>query len=74
MEDGRHRYEGWYHFAGRLEETGDFPVVEYGSGFSAHLRRSSSPGLPIWDGVNEVVQLDFVGEGVAWLLSEPEPR
>src|SRR5689334_12462169 len=35
LAPGRHDYAGWYHFIGTLDETGDFPPVRLGDGFTA---------------------------------------
>ncbi|HSV03330.1 MAG TPA: hypothetical protein VLI41_09000 [Phenylobacterium sp.] len=71
LEAGFHLYGGWYHFIGRLEETGDFPPVEFGPDFSAHLARANAPRLATLKDA-EVVQLEFESRSVPWLLDEPE--
>ena len=73
LAPGRHDYGGWYHFIGTLDETGDFPPVDYGAGFAAWMCRSSALRLPSLRGVN-VVQLEFHSDAVPWLLDEPEPQ
>jgi hypothetical protein len=72
LSPGMHFYAGWYHFVGTLEETGDFPTVDFGGGFSAWLRHASAPRLSSLEGVR-VVQLEFTANAVPWLLDEPEP-
>jgi hypothetical protein len=72
LSPGKHLYGGWYHFVGTLEETGDFPTVDFGSDFSAWMRRASAPRLPSLKEV-PVVQLEFSAKAVPWLLEEPEP-
>jgi hypothetical protein len=73
LAPGRHDYGGWYHFVGTLDETGDFPPVDFGNGFTAWMCRSSAFRLPSLRAVN-VVQLEFRSDAVPWLLDEPEPR
>jgi hypothetical protein len=72
LSPGKHFYAGWYHFVGTLEETGDFPTVDFGGGFSAWMRHASAPRSPSLEGV-PVVQLEFAAEAVPWHLDEPEP-
>jgi hypothetical protein len=38
LAPGRHDYGGWYHFIGSLDETGDFPPIGLGDGFTAWPR------------------------------------
>jgi hypothetical protein len=38
LAPGRHDYGGWYHFVGTLDQTGDFPPVDLGDGFSVWMR------------------------------------
>ena len=68
----RYYYGGWYHFAGTLEVTGDFPRVELGEQFHAWMCRAISRFGPDF-GDASVVQLDFEARDVPWLLDEPEP-
>lgn len=72
LAPGRHDYGGWYHFIGALEQTGDFPPVDLGGGFTAWMCRASAPRLASLEGV-PVVQLEFHTDAVPWLLDEPEP-
>jgi hypothetical protein len=72
LAPGRHVHGGWYHFIGTLDETGDFPVVGFGAGFSVWMCLASAPRLPSLKGL-PVVQLEFYCEFVPWLLNEPEP-
>jgi hypothetical protein len=72
LSPGRHDYGGWYHFIGTLDETGDFPVVQLGDGFTAWMCRASAPRLARLEKV-PTVQLEFHAERVPWLLNEPEP-
>jgi hypothetical protein len=69
---GRHFYGGWYHFIGRLEETGDFAPVAFGEDFSAYLLRASAPRLSTLKKA-EVVELGFNSQAVPWRLDEPDP-
>jgi hypothetical protein len=69
---GRHDYGGWYHFVGSLEETDDFPPVDFGNGFIAWMCRASAPRLGPFGGL-AVVQLEFHCDAVPWLLDEAEP-
>lgn len=71
LAPGRHYYGGWYHFIGTLDETGDFPVVDLGDGFTAWMCRAYAPRLPSLKGV-PAVQVEFLAEAVPWLLDEPE--
>jgi hypothetical protein len=68
---GRHDYGGWYHFIGTLDETGDWPAVKFGPGFSVSMCPASGPRLPSLEG-EQVVQLEFHAEAVPWLLDGPE--
>jgi hypothetical protein len=72
IEDGVHVYGGWFHFVGRLEETGGSSLLKFGPYFSAHLTHSSAPRLSIFKDA-AVVQLDFESTAVPWLLTEPDP-
>jgi hypothetical protein len=70
---GYRYYGGWYHFAGTLEVTGDFPRIELGEGFLVWMcRQGSLFGPNIHDA--SVIQLEFEARSVPWLLDEPEPR
>ena len=71
LAPGRHDYGGWYHFVGSLDQTGDFPPVDFGGGFTAWLCRASAPRLPSLKGT-PVVQVEFRAQAVPWLLDEPE--
>jgi hypothetical protein len=71
LAPGRHCYGGWYHFVGTLDQTGDFPAVEMGDGFSVWMCHASAPRLTSLKGM-QVVQVEFHAEGVQWLLDEPE--
>ena len=73
LASGFHDYGGWYHFIGTLEETGDFPPVDFGGSFCAWMCRASAPRLASLKSAN-AVQLEFHSEAVPWLLDEPEPR
>jgi hypothetical protein len=64
---------GWFHFVGTLNETGDFPPVDYGGGFTAWMCRAGAPRLPSLENL-PAVQLEFRAELVPWLLDEPEPN
>jgi hypothetical protein len=64
---------GWFHFVGTLEETGDFPPVDFGHSFTAWMCRAAAPRL-ISLGDLPAVQLEFRAELVPWLLAEPEPK
>jgi hypothetical protein len=69
---GRHCYGGWFHFVGTLDETGDFPPVDLGSGFTVWMCRASAPRLSSLEGT-PVVQLEFYTQAVPWLSPDPEP-
>ncbi len=71
LAPGRHNYGGWYHFVGTLDQTGDFPVVEFGIGFMAWMCRATAPRLSSLKGL-PVVELEFICETVPWLLEEAE--
>jgi hypothetical protein len=71
LAPGRHDYGGWYHFVGSLDQTGDFPPVDLGDGFSVWMCHASAPRLPSLEGM-QVVQVKFHAEAVPWLLDEPE--
>jgi hypothetical protein len=71
LAPGHHGYTGWYHFIGTLDETGEFPPVDLGGGFTVWMRHPSAPRLPSMKGV-PAVQVDFHAEAVPWLLDEPE--
>jgi hypothetical protein len=73
LAPGRHDYGGWYHFIGSLDETGDFPPVDFGGGFTAWMSRAGGPRLASLKGAN-TVQLEFHSDAVPWLLDEPEPK
>ena len=73
LAPGRHDYGGWYHFIGSLDQTGDFPPVDLGGGFTAYMCRASAPRLPSLDAM-PVVQVEFHAEAVPWLLDEPESK
>jgi putative endonuclease len=68
---GRHNYDGWYRFIGSLDETGDFPPIGLGDGFTMRMCHASAPRLPSLEGA-PVVQIEFDSETVPWLLDEPE--
>jgi hypothetical protein len=68
---GRHYYGGWYHFVGNLDETGDFPPIHFGTGFTTWMSQAAAPRLPSLKGL-PVVELAFSCETVPWLLDEPE--
>jgi len=72
LAPGRHDYGGWYHFLGTLDETGDFPVVKLGEGFTVWMCRAAAPRLPTLKGL-PAVQVEFHADAVPWLLDEPEP-
>lgn len=72
LAPGRHDYCGWYHFIGTLVETGDFPVVQLGEGFTVWMCHASAPRLESLKDTS-AVQLEFHAETVPWLLDEPEP-
>jgi hypothetical protein len=69
---GLHDYAGWYHFIGALNETGDFPAVQLGDGFTAWMCLASAPRLASLENA-PTVQLEFHAEKVPWRLNEPEP-
>lgn len=71
LAPGRHNYGGWYHFVGTLDETGDFPGVYFGAGFTAWMWQAAAPRLRSLEGL-PVVELAFICETVPWLLDEPE--
>ncbi|HEV2546449.1 MAG TPA: hypothetical protein VGU20_03870 [Stellaceae bacterium] len=73
LAPGRHDYGGWYHFVGTLDETGDFPPVDFGDGFTVWMSRAGGPKLASLKGA-KTVQLEFHSDAVPWLLDEPEPR
>lgn len=73
LAPGRHDYAGWFHFVGDLYVTGDFPVVDFGEGFTAWLCRASAPSLTALQGM-PLVQLEFHSEAVPWVLDEAEPE
>lgn len=73
LNPDHHAYGGWYHFVGTLVETGDFPVVDFGNGFTVYMCRASAPRLESLEGFL-VVQLEFRTENVPWLLNDPEPE
>ena len=73
LAPGRHDYGGWYHFIGALEETGDFPPVDFGDGFTVWMSRAGGPKLASLKGAS-TVQLEFHSDAVPWLLDEPEPK
>jgi hypothetical protein len=72
LSPGCHDYGGWYHFIGTLDETGDFPAIQLGEGFTAWLCCASAPRLASLESA-PTVQLEFRAEQVRWLLNEPEP-
>jgi hypothetical protein len=71
LAPGRHDYGGWYHFIGSLDETGDFPPIGLGDGFTACMCHASAPRLLSLEGA-PVVQIEFHAETVLWLLDEPQ--
>jgi len=71
LSPGKHHYGGWFHFIGTLDESGDFPPVELGAGFTVHLCQKSAPSLPELKGL-PLVQLEFIASSVPWRLNEPE--
>ncbi|MDB6011513.1 MAG: hypothetical protein JWL65_3763 [Gammaproteobacteria bacterium] len=72
LSPGKHHYGGWFHFVGTLDVTGDFPSMRFGDDFSAWLCHDSAPSLAELDGL-PLVQLEFAGSAVPWVLDEPEP-
>jgi hypothetical protein len=70
LESGLHDYGGWFHFIGKLERTGDFPVVELSPGFTAWLLKASAPPLDVFHGL-PLVEVQFHAERVPWVLAEP---
>jgi hypothetical protein len=73
LAPGRHTYGGWYHFIGSLDETGDFPRVNFGPpDLSAWMCRAHAPRLSSLRD-KPTVELQFTIEAVPWLLDEPEP-
>jgi hypothetical protein len=68
---GRHDYGGWFHFVGQLHTTGDFPVVDFGGGFTVSLCRAHAPPLTCLENM-PLVQLEFHSDAVPWVLDEPE--
>jgi len=73
LAPGRHDYGGWFHFVGKLTSTGDFPVVDLGSGLTAWLCQPNAPRLSPLERL-PVVQVEFHSDAVPWLLDEPEPE
>lgn len=71
LSPGKHHYGGWFHFIGTLDESGDFPPVELGTGFTVHLCHKSAPSLNELKGL-PLVQLEFIASAVPWRLNEPE--
>lgn len=69
---GRHDYDGWFHFVGTLEKTGDFSVVPMSDSFEAWLLRKSAPAIPSLRGL-PLVEVAFHATAVPWLLNETEP-
>jgi hypothetical protein len=70
LASGLHDYGGWFHFIGKLEKTGDFPVVELSPGFTAWLLKASAPPLDVFHGL-PLVEVQFHSERVPWVLAEP---
>jgi hypothetical protein len=71
LAPGRHDYGGWYHFIGTLHQTGEFPPVDLGGGFTVWMCGPAAPRLPSLEGV-PAVQVEFHAQAVPWLLDEPE--
>src|SRR5271156_2136828 len=70
LATGLYDYGGWFHFVGKLLETGDFPEVELAPGFTAWLCRSHAPALEVFSGL-PLVEIQFHVETVPWMLEEP---
>jgi hypothetical protein len=71
LAPGRHDYGGWFHFVGSLDRTGDFPVVDFGGGFTVWLTRKAAPVLAALKD-HPLVELQFHATNVPWGLDEPE--
>ena len=71
LAPGRHGYGGWFHFVGSLDRPGDFPVVDFGDGFTAWLSDKTAPELDALKG-HPLVELNFDATNVPWELDEPE--
>src|SRR6185437_4068028 len=54
-----------------LDETGDFPPIHFGTGFTTWMSQAAAPRLPSLKGL-PVVELAFSCETVPWLLDEPD--
>lgn len=70
LAQGRHDYGGWFHFVSSLNRTADFPVVDFGGGFTAWMCQRSAPALETLRGQS----LEFHATAVPWDLNEPEPK
>jgi hypothetical protein len=68
----RHGYQGWFHFVGVLEKTGDFPTVPIANNFEVWLVTKSAPSLPSLHGLG-LIELCFYSSAVPWVLPEDEP-
>lgn len=73
LPSGEHRYGGWFHFAGKLEKTGDFPMVAMSPNLKIWLCNGNAPHLETLNGVPRV-QLEFDLINVPWVLDEAEPE
>jgi hypothetical protein len=71
LAPGRHDYGGWFHFVGQLYETGDFPAVDFGGGFTVSVCRTCAPALSTLQNL-PTVQIEFHADAVPWMLDEPE--
>jgi hypothetical protein len=69
---GRHRYGGWYHFAGSLQ-SGDFSEVEMVTGFKVWMNHGETLCLKSLKGY-PLVQVGFSCDRVPWRLKEAEPQ
>jgi hypothetical protein len=70
LAPGRHDYGGWYHFIGTLDETGDFPPVDLGGGFTVWMCRAAAPRLPSLKG-KLTVQVEFHADAVPCYWMSP---
>jgi len=68
---GEHLYGGWFHFAGQLDKTGDFPAVEITDDFKVWMCSTSAPPIDALKNTPRV-QLEFQIGKVPWILNEPE--
>jgi hypothetical protein len=65
-------YEGWFHFVGTTDESGESPEVAFGPSFSATMAKASWPALPGM-GDEPLLQIEWSCWDLPWLLHEPQP-